>query len=225
MDRHELLIKKLEFAVRARDLEISLFWSRATYFWAFLVVLYGGYWLFTVNNMFLGQVAALSASFFVSFCWVLVVLAGRYWQKVWELRIEVLEMNSVGPLFSVKEGNGFGWRAMAWRASVSRLALIVSMVALIATLGLLITTMALGLEADPIARSFMSSLSVWIFGTDATCWDNKSWAWTMVVVSLVASLFALGLSWPRESKLAGRPPGLSNSAVYLQLRMSGLPHT
>jgi hypothetical protein len=86
-----------------RKFEIELYWKRAGYFWALIVVAFGGY--FAVLNsehishrwFFSFIIGSIGVVF--TFAWYLVNRGSKYWQENWENHLDLLEDNVTGPLY------------------------------------------------------------------------------------------------------------------------------
>ncbi len=118
------LVAALERAWKNRDFEIDKYWSRATYFWAFIAASFVGY--ITIENSIKLQNPEKARLAFIICClgtvfsvaWVLVNLGSKKWQENWEKHIDMLEDYVTGPLYkTVFVKNRF---------SVSRVNIIVS---------------------------------------------------------------------------------------------------
>jgi len=88
-----------------RDYEIDKFWTRAAYFWGFIVLIFGGY--VTVLTGERAQPAIemhldlylLLLGFLFSISWYLVIRGSKTWQTNWEMHIDFLEDFVSGPLY------------------------------------------------------------------------------------------------------------------------------
>lgn len=99
--------KKFRRAVKAilkiRKFEIELYWKRATYFWAFIALVYTAYGLLETSRKsgFASPlewvVACLGLLLAVS--WHLVNRGSKYWQENWENHLDILETKWLGPLY------------------------------------------------------------------------------------------------------------------------------
>ncbi len=87
----------LSYAADNRKTEIALLWTRALYFWgliAGLLILYG------VSLQYGHQTIALSAAclgFICSFSWTLANRSSKYWQEVWEKKVEAAAAKAAMP--------------------------------------------------------------------------------------------------------------------------------
>lgn len=89
-----------------RNFEIDKFWSRAAYFWGFIVFIFGGYaTLITVEpenvtSEFINlELYALLLGFLFSVSWYLVIRGSKCWQENWENHIDFLEDYVSGPIY------------------------------------------------------------------------------------------------------------------------------
>ncbi|WP_165748442.1 hypothetical protein [Cellulophaga sp. Z1A5H] len=100
-----LLEKAYERAWANRDFEINKFWTRAAYFWGFIVLIFGGLITLltsehnesTVNLRLDLYLVALGLIF--SLAWYLVILGSKSWQENWEAHIDHLENFVSGPIY------------------------------------------------------------------------------------------------------------------------------
>jgi hypothetical protein len=94
--------KALEFALDIRKFEIELYWKRATYFWTFISVAFGGFVAVSMNDSpqktdMSVLIACVGCVF--SFAWYCVNRGSRQWQVNWEKHVDLLEDEVIGPLY------------------------------------------------------------------------------------------------------------------------------
>lgn len=94
----------LERAWKNRDFEIDKYWSRATYFWAFIASTFAAYLaIFSSkldgNTKFLLSFIIIIVGLFLSIAWNLVTIGSKKWQENWEKHIDLLEDSYTGPLY------------------------------------------------------------------------------------------------------------------------------
>lgn len=116
--------KALEFAIRRMDFEITNYWKRAAYFWAFVTVIYGAYFQFlkfysgACKNCFLqgrqtfdfGHIPTLALAglgLVFSIAWILSSKGSKHWQENWENHIHRLEKPIMGPIFDIYKPYSF----------------------------------------------------------------------------------------------------------------------
>jgi hypothetical protein len=88
-----------------RNFEIDKFWTRAAYFWGFIVLIFGGY--ITLLTSEHNQKAIdmhidlylLLLGFLFSLTWYLVIRGSKCWQENWEAHIDHLEDLYSGPIY------------------------------------------------------------------------------------------------------------------------------
>ncbi|MBI9113038.1 hypothetical protein [Maridesulfovibrio ferrireducens] len=98
--------KALDTALDIRKFEIELYWKRATYFWAFIAVLFAGY--YQVDDYLL-KIILTCSGFLFSVAWFLVNKGSKYWQNNWERHVDALEDMVIGPLYkTILEDKGKG---------------------------------------------------------------------------------------------------------------------
>jgi len=106
--------KALEHALDIRKFEISLYWQRATYFWALITVAFAGYFaVLGAEHLDKKEYLAYVIScigFVFTWAWFLVNRGSKYWQENWENHVDMLEDTVVGPLYKTvlyrsSEGN------------------------------------------------------------------------------------------------------------------------
>jgi hypothetical protein len=119
---------KLEAALnrawKNRDFEIDKYWSRATYFWAFIASTFVGYVAIITSDRKEQQLAELPflmtcLGLIFSVAWVLANIGSKKWQENWEKHIDMLEDRVTGPIYKTVLNKG-GY-------SVSKINLVVSL--------------------------------------------------------------------------------------------------
>lgn len=136
MEQKSAKEKAFERAHDIRKFEIELYWKRTTYFWAFLITSFGGYFaILTSNNEYLnsenkGQYLFLieSIGFIFSLGWFYVNRASKHWQINWEKVIDQLEDEITGPLMktNIINHNKYINFVSSYKFSVSRVNQIIS---------------------------------------------------------------------------------------------------
>ena len=88
-----------------RNYEIDKFWTRAAYFWGFIVLIFGGYISLLTSDhnqkaleMRLDLYLILLGSLFC-LSWYLVIRGSKEWQRNWEAHIDHLEEYISGPIY------------------------------------------------------------------------------------------------------------------------------
>lgn len=101
---YEKIKKALEIAWNTRDFEISMYWKRATYYWAFITSIFIAYFyvlnssnLFVHHNLILFLVILIGCAF--SLAWVLTNISSKFWQNNWEYHINFLESEISGIIY------------------------------------------------------------------------------------------------------------------------------
>jgi hypothetical protein len=97
--------RALAEAHEVRKFEIGLYWQRATYFWAFIAVAFGGYFAVLTADRpaddeqrnFLAFVVGC-VGLLLSWAWCLVNRGSKFWQENWENHVDLLEDRFTGPL-------------------------------------------------------------------------------------------------------------------------------
>jgi len=95
----------LERAWHNRDFEIDKYWSRATYFWAFIAATFAGYIAVMASNKMQPEFqnelafAIICMGVIFSTSWVLVNIGSKKWQENWEKHIDMLEDSVTGPIY------------------------------------------------------------------------------------------------------------------------------
>ncbi len=85
-----------------RKLEIGLYWTRATYFWAFIAAAFAGYALTYKTSLSSEPWLSLlfsSLGLIFSVAWYLVNRGSKFWQCNWERHVDLLEDMTLGPLY------------------------------------------------------------------------------------------------------------------------------
>lgn len=91
----------LKYALDIRKFEIDLYWRRTAYFWAFTAVCFGGYFALQKGDgkEFLMSFFLSCIGLVLSFAWYFVNRGSKYWQETWELNVNLLEDEIIGPLY------------------------------------------------------------------------------------------------------------------------------
>jgi len=104
-------------------LEIELFWKRALFFWGFITTALVGYSVARDKAPFVGLVFC-ALGVVAAEVWMLANRGSKYWQEVWEKRVERMEVPAIGLMFGAKEeSTSKGTWLSGRRFSVSRLAI------------------------------------------------------------------------------------------------------
>lgn len=88
-----------------RNYEIDKFWTRAAYFWGFIVLIFGGYIsiLTSEHNQKAIEMRMdlylVLLGFLFSLAWYLVIRGSKFWQQNWEGHIDRLENFVSGPIY------------------------------------------------------------------------------------------------------------------------------
>jgi hypothetical protein len=134
----DILEKAYSKAWENRDFEINKLWTRAAYFWGFIVLTFGGYITLLTSahpekaiDMHLDLYLLLLGLLF-SITWYLVMLGSKTWQHNWEAHIDRLENYISGPIYKTVYYSG------ARFYSVSKLNEIIALVVIMVWGGLLI---------------------------------------------------------------------------------------
>lgn len=105
-DHRDRIQDALKQALEIRKFEIELYWKRTQYFWAFLVTIYGSYFVVfsksgeideTQKTIILLGLATLGV--FFSLGWHLVNRGSKFWQQNWEYHVDELEKYVHGPIY------------------------------------------------------------------------------------------------------------------------------
>lgn len=86
-----------------RNFEIDKFWTRAAYFWGFIVLIFGGYISVITSSKNLAvphlDLFLLCLGLLFSLAWLLVIRGSKCWQENWESHIDMLEDFISGPIY------------------------------------------------------------------------------------------------------------------------------
>lgn len=134
-EREERLAElRLETAIQFRQYEIDKFWSRAAFFWAFIVAVAGAFGLSLKEPVTPNLPLVLAClGLVISVCWSLAGRGSKFWQESWEGYAAREEKKLLGTsMFSVaaarkdSRSTPLDRYLGARRYSVSRLAIAVS---------------------------------------------------------------------------------------------------
>jgi len=117
-------VRRFKVSVQTRNFEIGLFWSRSLFFWGFISAAFIGYAALRQSEL---RVLVACFGMVCSLAWTLVNRGSKYWQEVWETKVERFEPPVTGPLFSVEEdAQDKGCWLRGRKYSVSKLAIALS---------------------------------------------------------------------------------------------------
>ena len=117
--------KQYEFACRAREVELDLFWKRSLFFWGFIGAAFVAF--ATLRSSVTLSVLIASFGFVCSFVWTLANRGSKFWYENWERKVEISEKHFTGPWFAVPESAKPDlWWLRARRFSVSKLTIALS---------------------------------------------------------------------------------------------------
>lgn len=91
----------------ARKFEIDNYWKRTTYFWAFQITAFAGYFSILNSDTYNSIPAknpevlfcSISFGFITAMSWTLINIGSKFWQRHWEKHIDMLEDKITGPLY------------------------------------------------------------------------------------------------------------------------------
>jgi hypothetical protein len=95
----------LKQALDIRKFEIELYWKRAKYFWTIIAVAFAGY--FVVQKVDTTQSPTMFEPSYIISClgcvfslaWYFVNRGSKAWQRNWEMHVDLLEDEIMGPLY------------------------------------------------------------------------------------------------------------------------------
>ena len=110
-ENEEKLKEAYNKAHEIRKFEIELYWKRATYFWAFELVVFGGLNVLfskyldvlsrpvSLKEVLLALITISLGGYFISLLWYFVMQGSKFWQENWEKHIDLLEQYVSGNLY------------------------------------------------------------------------------------------------------------------------------
>ena len=98
LDRQKEALKQ---ALDIRKFEIDLYWRRASYFWTFIGATFAGYFVLQNNAKpsFESAYVVTCLGFTFSVAWYFVNRGSKAWQHNWEVQVDLLEDEIMGPLY------------------------------------------------------------------------------------------------------------------------------
>jgi hypothetical protein len=163
-------VEALKTALDIRKFEIELYWKRATYFWTFIAASLAGYFLLQQranDDSFDSTYVVTCLGFVFSLAWYFVNRGSKSWQRNWEIQVDLLEDEVMGPLYKTglnRYATEFSDITAGYPFSPSNINQL---------LGLFVTVVWLGL----IARTIMLAH-----------WCHASHFWTAWVMSILTVL-------------------------------------
>lgn len=85
-------------ACENRDFEINKFWTRSTFFWGFIALIFGAYFILRDDNE-LYKLLTICLGLIFSFGWHFANIGSKHWQENWEMHIDILEDIITGPIY------------------------------------------------------------------------------------------------------------------------------
>ena len=143
--------RAFNFAVDSRKFEIELYWKRATYFWAFILVCFTSIGLtnqFPYSEMIRFLISCLG--FFVTVAFWMINRGSKFWQENWEAHVDLLGETFIGPLYRyviVSDKAKMYSIGSPWTFSVSRVNMYVSFILIIFWLILILWQITMADEA------------------------------------------------------------------------------
>ena len=105
--------KAHSLALDVRKFEIELYWKRATYFWAFTGAAFAGYLSVLTGKDVVNRSQALllvsCLGLIFAVAWYFVNRASKYWQLNWEVHVDLLEDEVMGPVYKTVLNEKFPW--------------------------------------------------------------------------------------------------------------------
>ena len=171
--------KALAFALDVRKLEIELYWTRAAYFWAFTGAAFGAYITVLGAEKIANRPQALllvcCLGLVFSVAWYFVNRASKYWQLNWELHVDLLEDQIMGPIYktTLHDRPSFMTLHAAYPFSVSKINQLLSLFVVFVFAVLLAETLRMHYQITRnweffptacIVVTFAAILAFWKFG-------------------------------------------------------------
>jgi len=99
--------RAFEKAWATRNFEIEMYWKRATYFWAFIASTFVGYFALVSSANYakpdpfnhVEVYFLICIGFVLSLAWHFTNIGSKYWQRHWEVHVDLLEDAFTGPLY------------------------------------------------------------------------------------------------------------------------------
>lgn len=178
-DDKALKAEALKQALDIRKLEVELYWKRTTYFWTINAAIFAGYFTIKYSNQNIDFYVAPLVScigLIISFGWYIANRGAKYWQENWELHVDLLEDEVMGPLYkttpSTKRFAAFH-PICAFPFSVSKVNQILS---------LFMTVIWAGIAALNIPWVRVTFLK----------WEYSHWLLILLTIATLVSLFFFG---------------------------------
>ena len=153
--------KALEYALEIRKFEISLYWKRAAYFWAFIAAIFAAYFAlhdadFADSKLILGITLV---GYIFTWCWYLVNRGSKFWQDNWEMHVDFLEDAVIGSLYkTVKNPQSYRFNKLldGYPFSVTRINLVLNMTILIVWIVLFLANLTI------VFNQYVPDLSIFL---------------------------------------------------------------
>lgn len=126
----------LDYALEIRKFEIDLYWRRTAYFWTLITVAFGGYFsLGTAGDNSIDKFIIACLGLVLSVAWYLVNRGSKFWQENWEMHVDCLEDDVIGPLYKTTKSKDSARLFKFWEGypfSVSKINQLISLFAIVA---------------------------------------------------------------------------------------------
>jgi hypothetical protein len=152
-------LARYTFAVRAREVELELFWKRALFFWGFIGAAFVAY----ASARSSVRLSAVVAAFGLvcSVVWSLANRGSKYWYENWETKVEKSELTVTGRWLATQEKQkADNWWLRSRRFSVSKLAIALSDYIALVWLMLLGSRITVILELDSLFPAYRDTIAV-----------------------------------------------------------------
>ena len=97
----------INVALDIRKFEIDLYWKRAAYYWTLIAAIFAAYFLLhkiePKEHILLFVVS--SVGFTLSVAWYLANRGSKFWINNWEMHVDYLEDEIIGPLYKTVAGS------------------------------------------------------------------------------------------------------------------------
>ncbi|MBB5358274.1 hypothetical protein HDE76_001480 [Rhodanobacter sp. ANJX3] len=184
------LAKAYEVALDIRKFEIDLYWKRSGSFWLLVggIAASLGLALGAKSGVVFSRAALEIVCLFISLlgcfvcvAWVLVNRGSKFWQRNWELQVQILEDRVIGPLYK----SVFAERDVKVMYSVTRINECIA-VAFALMFAASTFVFIIGSSGFAYLKCFLDNVGFWPVGDDM--------AITMVLAKLAIGLVALALA-------------------------------
>jgi hypothetical protein len=116
---------QFDYAVKNRDREIALLWTRSNAMWVVVAICFAAYGV--VRNDPLSSVFVAVVGFVASSCWAFMIVGSKWWQECWEVKMQLSAPDALRTFVgTTEEVAGELWLFKLKRYSVAKVMIVIA---------------------------------------------------------------------------------------------------